>query len=126
MPCNNLRIHRQRYLLVIKLQLILGIVASLACYTVDSTMVTGFSALLGMSLVVISTSAYLGLIWSRTVLAAEKVFAQHKKAMIVRYLTNFIGFLVIFTVFKDVNVFALFITYIVTISAYWLSLIIVK
>lgn len=80
------------------------------------------SAVLGFSLVLMSTLVYVKIAWSKKVLPAAVVFARHKKAELYKYLTNLVGFALVFILYKQVQILALFTAYIVTLSSYWFGL----
>jgi F0F1-type ATP synthase assembly protein I len=64
------------------------------------------------------------------VLISEKVVDYHtsygklKRATVLKFITNLLGFALVFTCYKSVNPLALFISYIFALSGYWTNFII--
>lgn len=108
---------------VIKFQLIQGVVAVAGIFYVKSNLVSLYSAVFGLLIALIPTLAYANVVISNKIDDANTMFRKHKKAMVFKFLTNAVGFLAVFLIFKNIDSFALFCAYIITISGCWTSLI---
>ena len=109
--------HRQ----VVKLQLLLAILCLIvAVFSWNVYLMV--SVLIGSLLVIVPTLVYIKVSKINKVMPVNQVFARHQRAELFKFFSNLVGFAVVFIVFKKVHVLALFATYVVTLSSYWLSL----
>ena len=106
---------------VIRKQLLLGVVCViLSVLSWDVNVVV--SALIGFLLVFIPTVVYVKVSNMKQIMPVYQVYGKHQKAELMKFILNFIGFTIVFIFYKNVHVLALFITYVVTLSGYWLGL----
>jgi len=98
-------------------------VAVAGIFYVKSNLVSLYSAVFGLLIALIPTLAYANVVISNKIDDANTMFRKHKKAMVFKFLTNAVGFLAVFLIFKNIDSFALFCAYIITISGCWTSLI---
>lgn len=122
MTYNSAKIALNKYLQIIKIKIVLGIILILIFAIFSQNLYTTLSALLGFLLALLPALFYIKIAWSNKILLANQIFAKHKKAEIYKFNVNLLGFLVVFISFKQVHALALFTTYMVTLSGYWLSL----
>lgn len=121
MNYNSARSTLYKYMHVVKLQIYLWLLClAVALLSLDVYVVA--SAFFGGALVFIPTLVYIRVAKMSRVLPTSQVFAKHQKAELFKFFTNLIGFALVFILFKKVHVLALFATYVVTLSSYWLSL----
>lgn len=121
MNYNSAKSTLYKYMHVVKLQVLLGSLCFIAAILSWNLYVI-ISALLGALLVIIPTLVYIRVSMVRKVLPVGQVFAKHQKAELFKFFTNLFGFAIVFITFKKVHVLALFTTYVVTLSSYWISL----
>ncbi len=122
MALSNSRRALGAYLSVIKLQVCLGGLAIIASLGISRNLIAVISALCGFGLAFMPTLIYAKIAATKQVLMADKVLALHKKALIFKFSANFLGFLIVFITFRQVNSLALFGSYLLTLSSYWLGL----
>ena len=109
---------------VIKLQLILGIICTVIVLICTRNGNDVFSSILGCLIALIPTFLYIKVVFrSGVVNYPRDALKLHKKAMIVRFLTSFGLFILVICLFKECNFLVLFLTYIMSLSAYWFSLV---
>lgn len=121
MNYNSAKSALYKHMYVIKLQLILlsvCLIVSLLSWNVYIVL----SSLFGGLLIILPTLVYIKVSGMNKVLPVGQVFGKHQRAELFKFFTNFVGFAVVFIFFKHVHVLALFTTYVVTLSSYWLSL----
>lgn len=106
---------------IVKLQILIGILC-LAIAIFSWNMYLILSVILGALLVIVPTLVYIRVSMMNKVIPVGQVFARHQKAELFKFFTNLVGFALVFILFKKVHVLALFTTYVVTLSSYWLSL----
>ena len=111
---------------VLKWQVIFGITAILLVSVIKHDINSSFSALLGLLCVLLPTIIYIRVAFVKQVLAAENVLKLHKKAMLLKFISNLILFALVFLFYKKCDVIVLFMTYIISISGYWFSLLTVS
>lgn len=119
---NSAKTAFKEFLLVVKVQLVIGILAIITSLLLGKNLITAFSAFLGLCLSVLPALVYIKIAYSKKILSGEIILAMHKKAELYKFMTTISGFILVFICFKQVHVLALFITYIATLSSYWLSL----
>lgn len=109
---------------VIKLQLGLGSACSLLIALIMQDFNSILSALLGFALALASTVAYAKVAFAKGKIAyPAHALASHQKAALIRFLVNMILFALVFISYPQCKVIELFLTYFVTLSGYWFSLI---
>lgn len=117
----------QRFILgqrVIKFQLALGVICTLAVALITQNLNSILSALIGVALVLLPTLGYAFVAFRRGVVAYPGVaLGRHQKAMVLRFILNFVLFALVIINFRQCNFLVLLITYFVTLSGYWFSLI---
>lgn len=123
MPYNENSSLKTAVIKVIKFQLIQGIIAVATIFLFKSNLLSLYSALFGLLIALIPTLVYANVVISNKVDDANTMFRKHKKAIAFKFLANAIGFLAVFLIFKNIDIFALFCVYIITISGCWTSLI---
>lgn len=109
---------------IVKLQLIFG----LSCVIFTAIIIKNFSgvlsAFLGLLLALMPTIAYIKIAFAKGLVDYPSVvLGRHQKAMLLKFLLNIILFALVFISYKQCNFFALFATYFITLSGYWVSLI---
>lgn len=122
MPYNSAKIALKDYLRVIKLQFAIGLTAIIVVTLFSKSILSFLSALSGFLMAVVPVVIYIKIAWSNKVLNAEQIFAKHKKAEICKFMLTIFGFLVIFIFFRKVQAGILFVTYVATLSSYWVCL----
>lgn len=108
---------------VIKFQLFQGIIAVVMVFLFNKNANSLSSALFGLLIALIPTLVYARVVISNKIDDANTMLHKHKKALVLKFLTNAVGFLSVFLIFKNIDGFALFCVYIVTLSGCWTSLI---
>ena len=82
------------------------------------------SVFLGGILVIIPTFIYSFTVFINGLVAYPSVaLKRHQKAMVFRFLANFVLFALVMVLYRQCNFVLLFLGYIITLSGYWLSLI---
>ncbi len=122
MTYNSAKNALKDYLRVIKLQFAIGLTIIIVVTLFSKSVLSVLSALSGFLIAVLPAIIYIKIAWSNKVLDAEQIFAKHKKAEICKFMLTIFGFLVIFIFFKKVQAGTLFVTYVATLSSYWLCL----
>ena len=108
---------------VIKFQLFQGIMAVAMVSLFKKNPDSLYSALFGLLIALIPTLVYASVVISNKIDDANTMLHKHKKALVLKFLTNALGFLTVFLIIRNIDGFALFCVYIVTISGCWTSLI---
>ena len=108
---------------VIKFQLFQGIIAVAMVFLFNKNANSLSSALFGLLIALIPTLVYARVVISNKIDDANTMLHKHKKALVLKFLTNAVGFLSVFLIFKNIDGFALFCVYVVTLSGCWTSLI---
>ncbi|MCC2645122.1 MAG: hypothetical protein K0R94_900 [Burkholderiales bacterium] len=112
---------------VVIIQLAMGLVAVLLLTVHQQNINTLPSSIIGLALAIVPTIVYTKIAFGGGLfLAPHVVYLRHKKAMISRFITNLLLFSIVLVAYKQCDYFALLITYIATLSGYWMSLIIIK
>jgi len=107
---------------VIKLQFAIGLTVIIVVSLFSKSILSFLSALSGFLMAVLPAITYIKTAWSNKILNAEQIFAKHKKAEICKFMLTIFGFLVIFIFFRKVQAGILFVTYVATLSSYWVCL----
>lgn len=109
---------------VLKLQLALGACCVLIVALIAKDLNSVFSAFLGLILVLLPTLLYVFMVFRHGVVAYPKIaLGRHQKAMVFRFVANFVLFLLVVISYKQCKFLWLLLTYFVTLSGYWFSLI---
>jgi F0F1-type ATP synthase assembly protein I len=109
---------------VIKLQLGLGSACSLLVALIMQDFNSILSALLGFALALASTVVYAKVAFAKGKIAyPAHALSSHQKAALLRFLVNMVLFALVFISYPQCKVIELFLTYFVTLSGYWFSLI---
>ena len=109
---------------VILLEVILTVLVTLLVAIITKNHNNTLSVFLGGVLVMIPTVVYAFLVFRNGAVAYPGVaLKQHQKAMVFRFLANFILFAIVIIFYRQCNFLLLLLGYLVTISGYWLSLI---
>lgn|GEM_PF-2555931 len=114
------------YQLVI-IQLIMGLATAALVAAHKHNMNSLFSGIVGLALAIMPTIIYAKIAFGNGLVSAPGVaYVRHKKAMISRFILNLLLFGIVVLVYRRCDYTALLITYIVTLSGYWISLLIIK
>ena len=109
---------------VILWEVVLTVTFTLLVAIISKNLNSTLSAFLGGFLVFISTLIYSFFAFKRGVVAYPSiVLKRHQKAMVSRFLANFILFALVIIFYRQCNFLLLLIGYLVTIGGYWVSLI---
>lgn len=122
MTCNKVNNLERAIIRVIKYQLIQGLCAIIfltICYKNLNALV---SSVFGLVIAVFPTIVYALAMRSLKVENYGVMFNKHKKATLLKFMANMLGFFLVLSLFKSVNILALFIVYIVALSGYWTNL----
>ncbi|WP_158649224.1 ATP synthase subunit I [Aquella oligotrophica] len=122
MTYNSAKIALKDYLRVIKLQFAIGLTAVIVVTLCGKSILSFLSALCGFLMAVIPAVIYIKIAWSDKILNAEQIFAKHKKAEMFKFMLTIFGFLAIFIFFRKIQAGILFVTYVATLSSYWVCL----
>ena len=122
MAYNSATAIRGNYLKVAKIQLIVGLIVFLLLSIFFRKLEISVSSGLGLLLAIIPTLVYIKVVWKSQYLAVTKVYAQHKKALLLKFLCNLAGFALVLVTYHEVQFLALLVTYVITLSGTWLSL----
>ena len=122
MTYNSAKNALKDYLRVIKLQFAIGLTAIIVVTLFGKSKLSFLSGLCGFLMAVVPAVIYIKIAWSDKVLNAEELFAKHKKAEIFKFVLTIFGFLAIFIFFRKVQAGILFVTYVATLSSYWVCL----
>lgn len=100
----------------------------LTCIVVVAIVAKNFnsvvSAAVGGGLVIIPTLLYAHIVFRKGVVNYPATTLRlHQIAMVARFIANFVLFVIVCLSYKQCDFLTLFVTYLVTLSAYWLSLI---
>jgi ATP synthase protein I len=106
---------------VLYLQLLLGSIVAVAVALFANPYVV--SAICGVTIALLSTGVYSYFTFRYGVVATPKTaLRRHQVAMLIRFVVNAVGFLVVLLLYPHVNFIAMIITYCITLSGYWFSL----
>ena len=109
---------------IVKLQLLFGCICIIFASLMSKSVNSALSAFLGLLLAFVPTLVYIKIAFAKGLVNYPSIILErHKKAMLLKFVLNFILFALVFIFYKKCNYFALFGTYIVTLSGYWISLI---
>jgi len=109
---------------LVKIQLIMGLIATVALTAYRHSANTAFSGIAGLFLAIVPTVVYAKIAFANHLVAAPGVaFARHKKAMLSRFLLNLALFAIVLFLYKKCDYVALFATYFITLAGYWVSLV---
>ncbi len=109
---------------VILWEFVLTLVFTLLVAFISKSFNNILSAFLGGVLVFIPTLIYSFFAFKKGIVAYPVVvLKRHQKAMVFRFLANFILFALVIIFYRQCNFLLLLIGYLVTISGYWVSLI---
>ncbi len=100
--------------------LVVVLVATSYCYFGDEGM--GFSSLVGGVIAVVPATFYGWQILLNVDQRARSVFRLHIRGQIGKYLLTFLMFSISFTFFKQLNIIALFSSYLAALLVYWWAL----
>lgn len=123
MAYNHVNDVRNKYLSVFRLQLVLGLTAFLIISGVYRNIAASIAAGLGVVLALLPALLYIIIVWNSQNISAAKVFAQHKKAMLTKFISNLALFILVSAAYHDAYFLVLFITYIITLTGSWLCLV---
>ncbi len=109
---------------VILWEVVLTLIFTLLVAVISKNFNSILSAFLGGVLVFIPTLVYSFFAFKKGVVAYPGVvLKRHQKAMVFRFLANFILFALVIIFYRQCNFLLLLIGYLVTIAGYWVSLI---
>lgn len=113
----------KQLLKILRLQLVLGLGISIVFWFIRRDLTIFISALIGCSVgFVPSVVSALLILRGKFVSSAGVVLRKHKRALLWRFVTTIIMFLIVYKFSVHLNLWALFISYIVTLNCYWLAL----
>ena len=124
MAYNSINAVRQNYLKVAKTQLVVGLIGFLILSIVFRNLTTSISSALGLICALLPTLVYIKVVWNSPYLGLSRVFAQHKKAMLLKFSCNLGGFMLVVVGYHQLHFVALLLTYVLTLSGTWLSLLV--
>ena len=107
---------------VIKYQITQGAIAVLALSLWYQSKIVIISSILGLLLAVIPTVVYAKLTISKKVENYLLTYKKHKTAMIIKFIVNGAGFLLVFSMIKNLSPGVLFSVYIIALSGHWTSI----
>ena len=109
---------------LVKIQSVMGLVATVALAAYGHSINTAFSGIVGLLLAIVPTVVYAKIAFANHLVVAPAVaFARHKKAMLSRFLLNLMLFAIVLALYRKCDCVALFVTYFVTLAGYWVSLV---
>jgi hypothetical protein len=122
-PMKNDHKHSTIVYQLVKIQLFAGLVATAFVAAHKHNLNTLFSGLVGLALAIAPTIVYTKIAFSSGFVSTPTVaYTRHKKAMISRFMLNLSLFSIVALVYRHCDYTALLIAYIVTLSGYWISL----
>lgn len=109
---------------VIRWELTLAGICTLVVAITTKNFNSTLSAILGGILVLVPTVIYAFIAFRKGVIAYPGVaLGRHQKAMVFRFIINFVLFALVVIFYRQCNFLVLLITYLITMGGYWLSLI---
>ena len=109
---------------VIRWELSLALICTLVVAVVTRNYNSIISAFLGGVLVLVPTLIYVYIAFRKGVIAYPGVaLGRHQQAMVLRFVVNFVLFALVVIIYRQCNFLLLLISYFVTLSGYWLSLV---
>lgn len=109
---------------LVKIQLIMGLIATIALVAYRHNLNTAFSGIAGSFLAIVPTVVYAKIAFTEHLAVAPAIaFVRHKKAMLSRFLLNLVLFAIVLFLYKKCDYIALFVTYFITLAGYWVSLV---
>ncbi len=109
---------------VILWEVVLTLIFTLLVAIISKSYNSTISAFLGGVLVLVPTLVYAFFAFKKGVVAYPSVaLKRHQKAMVFRFLANFILFALVIIFYRQCNFLLLLIGYLIAISGYWVSLI---
>ena len=109
---------------LIKIQLTVGLIATVILAVHKNSMNTAFSGIVGLVLAIVPTVVYAKIAFANHLVVAPSVaFVRHKKAMIGRFVLNLLLFAIVLFFYKKCDYIALFVAYFIALAGYWISLI---
>ena len=109
---------------VITLQFLLGLLCTLVVAGLTRNYNSTFSAVVGAGLVIFPTLVYSIIAFAKGSVAFPViVLGRHQKAMIARFVLNFVLFFIVLVTYRQCDFVVLFSTYLITFSGYWFSLV---
>jgi len=122
-PMKNDRKHVTVVYQLVKIQLIAGLTAAAIVAAHKHDLNTLFSAIVGLVLAISPTIVYTMVAFSGGLVTTPTIaYTRHKKAMISRFILNLLLFGLVALIYRQCDYTALLITYIVSLSGYWISL----
>ena len=115
--------HYHSIIKVFKLQALLGTVCIVSIWLFIHDVHDVVSASLGAVLVLVTTLIYFIVAFTKSrVTSPRQALKRHQYAMIMRFITNMIGFGAIIIIYPACNFVILIVAYVITLSSYWFSL----
>jgi F0F1-type ATP synthase assembly protein I len=106
---------------VIKYQIIQGIIAVIVIAIITRHFIDIYSGVCGLIIALVPTIVYSKIAVSNKIDSFYVMYKKHKQAMILKFIVNCLGFLVVFILFRHVSALSLFIVYFVTLCGHWTS-----
>ncbi|MBP9743351.1 MAG: ATP synthase subunit I, partial [Burkholderiales bacterium] len=108
----------------VKLQIGLSLICVVVTAIIAKNLNSIISAAVGGGLAIIPTLLYAYIVFRKGLINYPATTLRlHQMAMAVRFIANFVLFVIVCLNYKQLDFLILFVTYLVTLSAYWLSLI---
>lgn len=108
---------------VIKYQFIQGVIAVILITVCTLNLMSFISAVFGLLIALIPSLVYAKVVVGDRVDNFYVAYQKHKKALLLKFIVNAMGFFMVFLIFKNVSASALFVAYVITLSGHWTSLI---
>lgn len=108
---------------VVKTQAIFGLVCVLLIAGITRDFNSILSSLIGFGVAFSATIVYvLAAFYKGFIAYPNQVLKLHQKAVVLRFLVNLLLFMIVFISYRQCRFMLLLITYLVTLSGYWFSL----
>lgn len=109
---------------LVKIQLIMGLIATAVLAVHKHSVNTAFSGIAGMFLAIAPTVVYAKIAFAgHLVTTPGATFVRHKKAMLSRFLLNLVLFAIVLFLYKKCDYIALFAAYFIALAGYWVNLV---
>lgn len=109
---------------VLKLQVLLAIICVVSAWVIYQNLDVLYSSAIGALIAITTTYVYARVAFKDgKVVAPYRALQNHKKAFLIRFMLNFVLFLVTCVFYRSCHFYTLFIVFFVVLSAYWFSFI---
>lgn len=108
---------------VLQLQILLALAVVLCAYLMRCNINDACSSIIGAVIAILPTLIYVRIAFKNGLVTSPiKALGRHQKAFFIRFALNLFLFLITFLFYRNCNFLILFISYVVVLGAYWLSL----